>query len=169
MKIEVLSKIRDIVGKQIGDYIIKHAGNVHTSPHVEVLRFAQDMLTEVTLILQKEIVENSQSVKTSEDDLDVAIEDGLGEDDIALFDNDNKAVSVASVPASKTESKVIINEKTETTAKPTKAAKPKKEKAVAKPVEEIDEDTSGDIAYVDTGDESESESEGEFEIDFDDI
>jgi len=63
MDIQTLSKIRDIIGEQIASYISDNVGKLHTTPHKEILAFAQLTLSNVTISLQKEIKPAAVSTK----------------------------------------------------------------------------------------------------------
>jgi hypothetical protein len=55
MDIQTLSKVRTVIGAEITKYIHTNAGKLHVAPHTSVLSFANALMTEVTVALQKEI------------------------------------------------------------------------------------------------------------------
>jgi len=56
MDIQTLSKVREIIGDEIAKYISNNVGKLHTAPHKEVLAFSQNLMSSVTISLQKDVV-----------------------------------------------------------------------------------------------------------------
>jgi len=64
MDIQTLSKVRTVIGAEITKYIHTNAGKLHVAPHTSVLSFANALMTEVTVALQKEIPFKSADTAT---------------------------------------------------------------------------------------------------------